>query len=44
MSLRDLRELGRSEQGIACKMIKSLLKIISQDQWPLEKVGNASES
>lgn len=44
MLLRDLREPGRSEQGIVCKMIKSLIKITSQDQWPLEKVGNASES
>lgn len=45
MLLRGLREAGKNEheQGIICRMIKSLIKITSQGQWPLEKVGNTSE-
>lgn len=41
MLLKGLREPGKNEhdQGIIRGMIKSLIKITSQGQWPLEKGG-----
>lgn len=41
MLLRDLRELEKNEreQGIICRMIKSLIKITSQDQMASRESG-----